>query len=78
MRIDSISAIGKESNNLEEVEAGLVHDEQDVFTEYADRRRDYWSIRNQSDDDQSRETRRANSQVDGATSRSDSQSHGSS
>ena len=43
MRIDSISAIGKESNSLEEVEAGLVHDEQNVCTEYTDRRRDYWS-----------------------------------
>ena len=43
VRIDSISAIGKESNNLEEVEAGLVHDEQSVYTEYTDRRRDYWS-----------------------------------
>ena len=43
VRIDSISAIGKESNSLEEVEAGLVHDEHNVYTEYADRRRDYWS-----------------------------------
>ena len=43
MRIDSISAIGKEANSLEEVEAGLVHDEQNVYTEYTDRRRDYWS-----------------------------------
>ena len=43
VRIDSINAIGKESNSLEEVEAGLVHDEGNVYTEYADRRRDYWS-----------------------------------
>jgi len=43
VRIDSINAIGKESNSLEEVEAGLVHDEQNVYTEYTDRRRDYWS-----------------------------------
>jgi hypothetical protein len=43
VRIDSINAIGKESNNLEEVEAGLVHDEQNVFTVYTDERRDYWS-----------------------------------
>ena len=43
VRIDSINAIGKESNSLEEVEAGLVHDEQNVYTEYSDRRRDYWS-----------------------------------
>ena len=43
VRIDSISAIGKESNHLEEVEAGLVHDEQNVYTVYTDPRRDYWS-----------------------------------
>ena len=43
VRIDSINAIGKESNSLEEVEAGLVHDEQNVYTEYTDRRRDYLS-----------------------------------
>jgi len=43
VRIDSIAAIGKESNSLEEVEAGVVHDEQNVYTEYVDRRRDYWS-----------------------------------
>jgi len=29
--------------SLEDVQAGLVHDEQNVYTEYADRRRDYWS-----------------------------------
>ena len=43
VRIDSITAIGKESNSLEDVQAGLVHDERNVYTEYADRRRDYWS-----------------------------------
>jgi hypothetical protein len=43
VRIDSINPIGKESNSLEEVEAGLVHDERNVYTEYADPRRDYWS-----------------------------------
>jgi hypothetical protein len=29
--------------SLEDVQAGLVHDEQNVYTEYADHRRDYWS-----------------------------------
>jgi len=33
VRIDSISAIGKESNSLEEVAAGLVDDEQNVYTD---------------------------------------------
>ena len=43
MRIDSITPIGKESNSLEEVQAGLVHEEQKVYTVYTDPRRDYWS-----------------------------------
>ena len=43
VRIDSVTPIGKESNSLEEVQAGLVHDEQNLYTEYADPRRDYWS-----------------------------------
>ena len=34
VRIDSINAIGKESNSLEEVQTGLVHDEQNVYTVY--------------------------------------------
>jgi hypothetical protein len=43
VRVDSITPIGKESNSLEDVQAGLVHDEQNVYTIYTDRRRDYWS-----------------------------------
>lgn len=43
VRVDAITAIGKESNNLEEVDAGLVHHERNVYTVYADRKRDYWS-----------------------------------
>jgi len=35
VRIDHITPIGKESNSLEEVEAGLIHDEQNVYTLYA-------------------------------------------
>jgi hypothetical protein len=42
MVIGQITPIGKESNSLEEVEAGVIHDETQVYTEYPDRRRDYW------------------------------------
>jgi hypothetical protein len=41
--IGSIAAIGKESNSLEEMDAGLIHDARNVHSEYSDRRRDYWS-----------------------------------
>jgi len=41
VRIDSITPIGKESNNLEGVEAGVVHSEQEVYTEYPDPRREW-------------------------------------
>ena len=37
-----IKYIGKESNSLEDVEAGLVHSPQNVYTEYVDSRRDEW------------------------------------
>lgn len=42
IRIDQIKYIGKESNSLEEVDAGLVHSEQNVYTEFPDPRRDEW------------------------------------
>ena len=42
VRIDLIRYIGKESNNLEDVEAGLVHAVDNVYTEYTDPRRDEW------------------------------------
>jgi hypothetical protein len=42
VRIDQIKYIGKESNNLEEVEAGLEHAQQNVYTEYPDPSRDEW------------------------------------
>ena len=45
LQIDRIVPIGKESNRLEEVEAGLVHDEHSVYTEYPDPRRDEWQTR---------------------------------
>jgi hypothetical protein len=40
--IDTIQSIGKESNSLEEVEAGIEHDEANVYTEYRDPRRSDW------------------------------------
>jgi hypothetical protein len=43
--IDQIKYIGKESNNLEEVEAGLEHAQQNVYTEYPDPNRDEWSTK---------------------------------
>jgi hypothetical protein len=39
---DLIKYIGKESNSLEDVEAGLIHSEHGVYTEYPDPRRDEW------------------------------------
>jgi hypothetical protein len=45
IRIDQIKYIGKESNHLEAVDAGLIHSEQNVYTEYADPRRDEWQTR---------------------------------
>lgn len=43
--IDQIKYIGKESNSLEEVEAGLEHSQQDVYTEYPDPKRDEWETK---------------------------------
>jgi hypothetical protein len=42
VKIAQIRCIGKESNNLEDVGDGLVHAEQNVYTEYSDPRRDEW------------------------------------
>lgn len=42
VRVGEIRFIGKESNNLEEVDAGLVHASSAVYTEYPDPRRDHW------------------------------------
>jgi hypothetical protein len=39
---DSLAYVGKESNRLEEVEAGLVHDPEEVYTEYVDPGNDVW------------------------------------
>ena len=43
--IDQIRYVGKESNSLEDVESGLMHSEQSVYTEYPDPRRDEWQKR---------------------------------
>jgi hypothetical protein len=42
IRIDQIKPIGKESNSLEEVEAGLIQSAENVYTEYPDPKRDEW------------------------------------
>jgi hypothetical protein len=38
-----LTHVGKESNQLEEVEAGLVHDPEEVYTEYQDPAHDPWA-----------------------------------
>jgi hypothetical protein len=43
IRIGDIEAIGKESNSLEDVEAGLVHDEDNIYTSYPDPHRIVWA-----------------------------------
>ena len=40
--VDGLKYIGKESNSLEDVESGLIHDHRNVYTEYPDERRDEW------------------------------------
>jgi len=40
--IDGIKYIGKESNSLEDVESGLIHDYRNVYTDYPDERRAEW------------------------------------
>jgi hypothetical protein len=42
VQIDQIRFIGKESNILDEVDAGMIHSAQDVYTEFVDPRRDEW------------------------------------
>jgi hypothetical protein len=45
IRLDHIVYIGRESNQLEEVEAGLLRASDGVYVEYQDPRRDYWRER---------------------------------
>jgi hypothetical protein len=43
VRIGEIVAIGKESNKLEEVDAGLIHSAESVYVTYPDPTRDSWT-----------------------------------
>jgi hypothetical protein len=45
VRIERIIYIGRESNRLEETEAGLIHSPESVYTEYPDPSRDEWQTR---------------------------------
>lgn len=45
IRMDQITYIGKESNSLEEVDSGIIHIAQEVYTEYTDPRRDEWQAK---------------------------------
>jgi hypothetical protein len=45
IRIDHVRYIGKESNQLEAVDAGLVHSEEAIYTEYVDKSRDEWTLK---------------------------------
>ena len=43
--IDQIKFIGKESNQLEAVDAGLIHCDKNIYTEYVDQSRDEWQTK---------------------------------
>jgi len=43
--VDQIKYIGKESNHLEAVNAGLIHCEESIYTEYIDKSRDEWQTK---------------------------------
>ena len=45
IQISGIKYIGKESNLLEDVEAGIIHSGSTVYTEYVDKRRDEWETK---------------------------------
>jgi hypothetical protein len=46
IQVELVKYIGKESNSLDEVESGMVHSAQDVYTEYFDPHRDdEWTIK---------------------------------
>ncbi len=45
IRVERVRYIGKESNSLEDVDAGLIHSDHGVYTEYPDPRRDEWTMR---------------------------------
>ena len=43
--VDLVRYIGKESNSLEAVDAGLVHSDGEIYTEYVDKSRDEWTLK---------------------------------
>jgi hypothetical protein len=45
VQIEGIEYIGKESNRIEDVESGLLHSQEDVYTHYPDPRRDEWETK---------------------------------
>jgi hypothetical protein len=45
VRVERIISIGKESNRLEQIEAGIIHSPESVYTEYPDPSRDEWQTR---------------------------------
>jgi hypothetical protein len=45
VRVERIVCIGKESNRLDEMEAGVIHSPESVYTEYPDPRREEWQTR---------------------------------
>jgi hypothetical protein len=45
VRVGALRYIGKESNAIEDVDAGLVRAATDVYTDYPDTRRDEWTTR---------------------------------
>lgn len=45
VRVERIIYIGRESNLLEEIEAGIIHSPESVYTEYPDPRRDEWQTK---------------------------------
>jgi hypothetical protein len=45
VRVEQIIYIGKESNRLEEIEAGIIHSLESVYTEFPDPSRDEWQTR---------------------------------
>jgi hypothetical protein len=47
IKIDQIRCIGKESNSLEDVEAGLVHSGSGAYTDCIDPKRDEWASKTQ-------------------------------
>jgi hypothetical protein len=45
IRLERIIYIGRESNRLEEIEAGILHSPESVYTEYPDPRREEWQTK---------------------------------